>query len=71
MAEIIGLLAGVFILISFKLSGEAKIRSVNMIGAVLFVIYGIMISAISILVLNSLLFIIHCYKLSKLGKETS
>jgi len=67
--EIIGILAGIFVLISFKLSGERKIRLVNIVGALLFVIYGIMIGSISIWLLNVLLIIIHGFKLIKLGKN--
>ena len=64
--ELIGIAASVFILASFVLSGETKIRSVNIFGAVLFVIYGIMKSALSIWLMNSVLFMVHCYKLIRL-----
>ena len=38
MTELIGILAGVMVLFSFVLTGERKIRMVNILGAVLFVI---------------------------------
>ena len=37
--EVIGVCASVIVLISFLLKGEEKIRIVNLIGAILFVVY--------------------------------
>jgi len=67
--EILGITAALLILISFILSGEAKIRSVNIIGALLFVIYGLITGALSIWFLNAALFFVHCYKLKKIKKK--
>ena len=64
--ELIGIIAGIFILISFKFSGELKIRSINIIGAILFVIYGLLSGAWSIWLLNTALFILHLYKIIEL-----
>jgi len=66
--EILGILSTLFILASFILSGETKIRSVNIIGSMLFVIYGFLIGALSVWLLNGILIFIHIYKLIKLGK---
>ena len=63
--EILGTIASVIVLISFLMKGETKIRLVNIIGAICFVIYGIMINAFSIWFLNGCLCIIHLVKLSK------
>jgi len=67
--EILGIIAGIFILISFKLSGELKIRSVNIVGAILFVIYGVIIGAWSVWLLNAALFILHVYKIAQLRAD--
>lgn len=48
MYEIIGVIASVIVLISFVMNGEKKIRIINIIGALLFVIYGILINAFSV-----------------------
>jgi len=64
--EILGIISGLFVLTSFVLSGEIKIRSVNIIGAMLFVIYGIVIGALSVWLLNSILICVHIYYLIKL-----
>ena len=66
--EGLGIIATLFVLASFILSGEAKIRSVNIIGALLFVIYGIVLGALSVWLLNGVLVLIHVYKLIKTRK---
>ncbi|MCL2362251.1 MAG: YgjV family protein [Defluviitaleaceae bacterium] len=63
MHEIIGIIATLFVLVSFLFTNEKRIRQVNIIGAVMFVVYGIIIGAISVYVLNGALIIIHIIKL--------
>jgi len=63
--EALGIVATLFVLLSFLFTNEKRIRQINIIGAVLFVIYGIIISAISVYILNGALIIIHIYKLLK------
>ena len=67
--EILGTIASIIVLISFLMKDEKGIRKVNIIGALVFVIYGIGISAFSVWFLNGALFIIHIYKLIKMKKE--
>ena len=67
--EILGIIATLFVLASFVLSGEMKIRYINIIGSVIFVIYGAAIGAFSVWLLNSILIIIHLYKIIKLRKK--
>lgn len=67
--EIIGLLGTVFVLISFLMKDVRKIRYVNIIGAVLFVVYGAIINAISTWVLNGALVIVHIVFLIKDNKK--
>lgn len=63
--EIIGTCASLIVLISFLMKGEKSIRLVNIVGAILFVIYGILIGAFSVWFLNGALVLIHIYKLIK------
>lgn len=63
--EILGTIASVIVLISFLMKGEKNIRLINIIGAICFVIYGIMINAFSVWFLNGALCIIHIIKLLK------
>ena len=65
MHEIIGIVATLFVLISFLFTSETRIRQVNIIGAVIFIVYGIIITAHSVYILNGALVIIHIYKLYK------
>lgn len=67
--EIIGTLGSIVVLISFLMVGERKIRIINIIGALIFVVYGILIHAFSVAFLNSALVIIHCVKLFKKKTE--
>ncbi len=66
--EIIGTIASIFVLISFLMKGERKIRLVNIIGATLFVVYGLLINAFSVWFLNGALLFVHIHKLIKLKK---
>ena len=66
MYEIIGVLASVMVLISFVMNGEKKIRIVNIAGALLFVVYGLLINAFSVWFLNGALLFVHIHKLLKL-----
>lgn len=69
MYEIIGVIASVIVLISFVMNGEKKIRIINIIGAILFIVYGILINAFSVWFLNGALLFVHVYKLIKLNKD--
>lgn len=63
--EILGTIASIMVLISFVMNGEKKIRLINITGAILFVIYGLLINAFSVWFLNGALCFIHVYKLFK------
>lgn len=63
--EIVGIIATVFVLISFMVNDIKKVRVINIIGAILFVIYGYAIGAFSTWLLNGILVFIHLYKLTK------
>lgn len=65
MYEFIGLLASTMVLISFVMSGEKKIRIVNILGAILFVVYGVLIGAFSVWFMNGTLLLVHIHKLKK------
>lgn len=67
--EIIGTLASIVILISFLTNNVFKIRCINIIGSIIFIIYGVLISSFSILLLNGILILIHIYYLLKEGKN--
>ena len=65
MIEALGIIATVFVLLSFLFNEPKQIRIVNIIGAILFVIYGLLIGALSVWLLNGALIVIHIYYLLK------
>ncbi len=66
MYEAIGILASIMVLISFIANGEKQIRTLNIIGATLFVVYGLLINAFSVWFLNGMLLLVHFNKLRKM-----
>ncbi len=69
IVEIIGVLASALVLVSFLMKGERKIRFINIVGCVIFVIYGIMISSVSVTLMNVALTLVHIVKLSRKGEK--
>ena len=63
--EIIGILAGIIVLLSFIPKELIYIRIINIIGCILFVIYGFGINSISIWLTNGILGVIHIYRLKR------
>ena len=61
--EVLGTIASVIVLMSFLMKGEKTIRLINILGALMFVVYGISINAFSVWFLNGALILIHLYKL--------
>ena len=69
MIELIGLIATLFVLISFLQKSEINIRKFNIVGASLFVIYGLLISSVSVWLLNGILLGVHIKRLKELYNE--
>ncbi|MBQ9057904.1 MAG: YgjV family protein [Atopobiaceae bacterium] len=67
--EILGTVASLCVLGSFLLNGEMSIRSANIVGALLFVIYGIIIKSFSITLCNAALIVVHLVKFVKMRKQ--
>lgn len=64
--EIIGILGTLFIIFAFMQNNEVKIRVLDSIGAILFIIYGVSIGSLSTILLNGILIAIQLYKLAKI-----
>lgn len=62
--EILGIIGTLFILVGFTSDKESIIRIFDMIGALLFILYGAMIGAISTVILNACLVLVNGYKLA-------
>ena len=74
MIEVIGICATVLILFSmmFKtttLKGDIRMRILNLIGSIIFTVYGCLLPALSTAILNGALIIINTYHLVTLIKE--
>lgn len=65
LIELIGIVGTIFILLSFVKTGEKRIRQLNLVGSIIYVIYGILISSFSTTVLNIIMIIVHIYYLKK------
>jgi len=70
LVDWVGYLAGAVVFWSFYYSDMTKLRKINMLGAVLFMIYGVMLKyAYPIIIFNGGIILFHFYHLSK--KSTS
>ncbi len=67
--EIWGIVATLFVLASFLFNEERQIRTVNIIGALIFVGYGLALQAHSIWLLNGILAVVHVVKLRRLRRK--
>lgn len=63
--ELIGIAGTLFVLLSFLMKDLRWVRIINIVGAILFVVYGILINALSTWLLNGILVIIHIVYLTK------
>lgn len=61
--EWLGILGTLFIILAFTMNGEKKIRVFDMIGAILFIVYGFTIGSFSTILLNVVLVVVQAYKL--------
>lgn len=68
MSELVGYLASIFVAISLLMSSMKKLRYLNSVGCVLFVIYGVWVEAYPVAVMNSFCICVNIYYLMKLRK---
>ena len=57
--EWLGIIASAFILVSFLFTKQLVIRIINMVGCVIFVVYGLLLPTYSTAFMNGALFIVH------------
>ncbi len=68
MLEYIGYLASLIVLISLLMSSAKKLRIVNLLGSAIFAVYGILIAAYPVGVMNGCIVIINVIYLYKMYK---
>jgi uncharacterized protein with PQ loop repeat len=65
-AEIVGYIASLFVLVSFLMKDIKKLRLINSVGCMLFVIYGVLLNfSIPIILTNTAILIINTIALLK------
>lgn len=69
--EWVGYLASVVVAISLMMSNIKKLRWWNLVGAALFVAYGLAIGALPVALVNFFIVLIDLYYLIKLYREPS
>jgi len=67
--ECIGYAASIFVAISFMTRTMIKLRAINAIGAILFIVYGLLIKAYPVVIINCFITVIHFYHLGKMLKK--
>jgi len=69
--ELVGIAATCLVLLSFLQKSEVNIRRINILGSIVFVVYGFLIGSISVWLLNGVCVIVHIIKLYKLWRNRS
>ncbi|WP_419726912.1 YgjV family protein [Terrisporobacter petrolearius] len=64
--ELVGYVASVLIAISLTMTDMYKLRIINSIGCLMFVIYGLNVGAYPVALANAIIIIINIYNLYKL-----
>lgn len=64
--ELVGYASSLFIAISLMMTDIFKLRIINSIGCLLFVIYGLNVKAYPVALANAIIIIINLYNLYKL-----
>lgn len=69
MIEILGIVASLFIILAFLFKDIKIIRILDTVGALLYVIYGILIQSWANIFLNTVLILIQIYRLIELKMD--
>lgn len=68
--ELLGYLASILVAIAVMMTSILRLRIINLVGATLFMIYGLLITAYPIALVNFIIVLINIYHLSKLFRIT-
>lgn len=69
--ETLGYLASVFVAVSLMMRSLTKLRVINLIGALLFTAYGLIIAAYPVAVVNGFIVLVNLYYLQQSFKVTA
>ena len=71
MIDVIGYVSSFFVVISFLIKDNILyIRITNLVGCILFVVYGFLIDSIPIILPNAFLVFVQVFYILKKGKES-
>lgn len=70
LVEILGIVASLFVISAFLFKNVKVIRLLDAVGALLYVIYGILIHSYANVLLNTVLIAVQIYHLYKLNKNS-
>ncbi|MBK7894579.1 MAG: hypothetical protein WAS33_09350 [Candidatus Promineifilaceae bacterium] len=69
--ELLGYMASVFVAISLMMRSVTRLRMINLVGAVLFTVYGLVIAAYPVAVVNGFIVFVNLYYLQQTWRETA
>lgn len=69
--EILGYVASLLIVISLLMASVLKLRIINLVGAIVFTTYGLLIGALPVALANGAIIVIDVYHLVRLARERS
>lgn len=61
--ELVGYTGSILVAVSLMMKSLVRLRTVNMVGAIVFIIYGLLIGAIPVVFLNTLILCVNVYNL--------
>jgi hypothetical protein len=67
--ELIGYAASLLVAISLMMSAVVKLRVVNMMGAITFTVYGVLIGSIPVAAMNTFIVLINVFFLVKISRD--
>lgn len=69
MTEIIGYVASVLVAVSLTMSSILRLRVINLVGAIVFTIYGLLIGSIPVAAVNTFIVMVNIYYLFRLFRQ--
>jgi hypothetical protein len=67
--ELVGYLASVLIVVSLLMSSVYRLRVINLIGAAVFTVYGLLIGSIPVVLTNGVIVLIDVYYLAQMARS--
>ncbi len=67
--ELIGYAGSILVAISLMMKSLVRLRAINMVGAIVFIIYGLLIGAIPVVFLNGLILCVNVYNLWQMWQQ--